>query len=75
MPIIESALESTMKEQVAKMNEIEVFSFKRTRVKDFGVVNLLMEVGTLVKDFGELRLEQPPQELIDYMNQKYKETL
>ena len=49
----------------------EVFSFKYVRNKDTGPVNLLMEIGTLVKEFGELRIEQPPQELIDYMNEKW----
>lgn len=51
----------------------EVFSFKYVRSPEIGPVNLLLEVESLVKDFGEIRLEQPPQELIDYMNQKWME--
>ena len=49
----------------------EVYSFKYVRNRDTGPVNLLMEIGALVKDFGMLNVEQPPQELIDYINEKW----
>lgn len=49
----------------------EVYSFRYVRSRDTGPVNLLMEIGALVKDFWMLRIEQPPQELIDYLNEKW----
>lgn len=51
----------------------EVYSFKRVRGFETGPVNLLMEVGAVVSDFGELHTERPPQELIEYMNKKWEE--
>lgn len=49
----------------------EVFSFKRVRDKEIGAVNLLLEVGAVIKDFGECRIEPAPQELIDYITKFY----
>lgn len=49
----------------------EVYSFKRVRSKESGRVNLLMEIGAVIRDFGDLRTERPPKELVDYMNEKY----
>lgn len=49
----------------------EVYSFKYVRDKEIGGVNLLMESGTVIKDYGECRVEPAPQELIDYITKFY----
>ena len=49
-----------------------VCSFKRTRVKDAGCVNLFLEDGVITKDF-EFKLSVPPQELVDYLNENIKQ--
>lgn len=52
----------------------EIYTCRRVRSKEVGGSCLVfMEIGTMVREFGELRLEKPPQELIDYMNEKYGE--
>jgi len=52
----------------------EIASAKRFRSKDtYGEVDVLMEDGVMMQSFGELRLERPPQELLDYMNKKWAE--
>lgn len=51
----------------------EVYSFKYVRSRETGPVNLLMEIEALVKDFGMLNIEKPPKELINYINEKYKD--
>ena len=38
----------------------EVYSFKYVRSRETGAANILMEIGTLVKDFGMLNIEKPP---------------
>ena len=48
----------------------EVYSFKYVRSSETGPANILMERGTVIKDFGELRIEKPPKELIDYIKLK-----
>lgn len=50
----------------------EVYSFKYVRGAETGRANLLLEVGALIKDFGECKIDKPPQELIDYMKKKYE---
>ena len=49
----------------------EVYSFKYTRNTPIGSANLLLEIGTVIKDFGECHIEQPPQELVDYINEHF----
>lgn len=49
-----------------------VCSFKRTRVKGCGCVNLFLEDGVICQDF-DFKLSRPPQELIDYLNEKWKD--
>ena len=49
----------------------EVYSFKYTRNTHIGSANLLLEIGTVIKDFGECHIEQPPQELVDYINEHF----
>ena len=55
-------------------NYHEIASAKRVRSKDTcGEIAVLMEDGVMVQSFGDLRLEKPPQELLDYLNKKWKE--
>jgi hypothetical protein len=49
----------------------EVYSFKYVRNTDIGSANLLLEIGSVIADFGECHIEQPPQELIDYINKNF----
>lgn len=49
----------------------EVYSFKYVRNTDIGSANLLLEIGSVIADFGECHIEQPPQELIDYINKHF----
>ncbi len=55
-------------------NVHEVYTCRRVRSKEVGGSCLVfMEIGTMVQEFGDLRVEKPPQELIDYLNEKYGE--
>jgi len=55
-------------------NYHEIASAKRFRSPEtYGEVDVLMEDGVMMQTFGELRLDKPPQELLDYMNKKWEE--
>jgi len=51
-----------------------VESFMRCHT-ECGTINLFLEDGAMVADFGELTPSKPPKELTDYLNMLYDEQM